>query len=160
MANAILNALGDRALGLQDVLVQLILVIQTRQPVVVHVAKNILSDGRHVHLPRRVSKIRADERMQRRGQCGGNRSQIAHRQVLSINRTSIPCLREHALLQIHGMDERTGGNDALVQRLEIVVVAVHNVLHLVRILGKPRADITVVAQTGDGLRMTERAHPN
>ena len=58
------------------------------------------------------------------------------------------------------MDERTGGNDALVQRLETVVVAVHNVLHLVRILGKPRADITVVAQTGDGLRMTERAHPN
>lgn len=49
------------------------------------------------------------------------------------------------------MNVRAGGNDILVQGLEVVIIAIHNVLHLVRIFSKPRADVTIVAQTGDSL---------
>ena len=58
------------------------------------------------------------------------------------------------------MNERARGNDALVQGLEVVIIAIHNVLHLVRILGEPCADVAIVAQTGDSLRMTEDAEWN
>lgn len=91
--------------------------------------------------------------MERRRKGCGDCSQIANRQILLLTSFQHNDLRVEAGLAVHRMDIRTAGNHTLVQGLEVLVIAIHDVLHLVRILGKPSADVAVIAQTRDCLRV-------
>lgn len=52
------------------------------------------------------------------------------------------------------MDQWTIIEKRLVELAEIVEIAFNDVLHLVRVLGKVGANVSVVTQTSDGLRIT------
>ena len=58
------------------------------------------------------------------------------------------------------MNEGTLGDDRLIQLLEEAVVSSDDVLHLMRILGKPSANVTAVTQSRDRLFLIPPNHSN
>lgn len=153
MANTVLNTLGNGALCLDDVLIESVPVVHARQTVVVHFAQQVLAHLARIALLRGIPEVVANKWMERRRKGCGDCSQIANRQILLLTSFQHNDLRVEAGLAVHRMDIRTAGNHTLVQGLEVLVIAIHDVLHLVRILGKPSADVAVIAQTRDCLRV-------
>ena len=60
----------------------------------------------------------------------------------------------HTLAALDGVDEWALLQDGAVQLLKVIVVPLHNVLHLVGILSEVRADVAIVAQSSDRLHQT------
>lgn len=58
------------------------------------------------------------------------------------------------------MNEGALGNNRLIQLFEEAIVSSNDVLHLVRILGKPSANVTAVTQSSDRLFLIPPNHSN
>lgn len=118
---------------------------QSRQSSFIQIPQELCRQPLNIHTTRTELKLRSHRGMKRCRQRRSDASQVWNRNVLF----------KPAFATLNRMDQWTISEKRLVELAEIIEIAFNDVLHFVRVLGKVGANVSVVAQTSDGLRITQ-----